>query len=203
MGLPVLDTRVLTLDGALLVGCTWMDGSRYHPFIYKDLLYRCENSKSVYPMVVFDTWVCNTDRNEGNLIVRCHGLDKAGPRAKDCGANRHTLLLKDHSDCLLPDNRETTFFDSCLAKMRPPECVPLQFVRSAIINLDLLRAALSDAEAISDDTIRDIVEGVPDELLPCDDKPAWTKFLSSRRDALRELFNKDRGIFRFLRDGEL
>ncbi len=91
MGLPVLDARVLELNGDLYFGSTWMDGSRYHPVIDRELLYRCHNSQKVYEMVVFDTWVCNEDRHAKNLIVRCHGDDNGGPRTKDCKA-AHVIL---------------------------------------------------------------------------------------------------------------
>lgn len=90
LGLPVLDTRLLEMNGELFFGSSWMEKPTYYPQITADLFSKCSNKDRVYDLVVFDTWLYNTDRHAGNLIVR---LDKH--------KINHQMLLNDHSRCLV------------------------------------------------------------------------------------------------------
>lgn len=202
MGLPVLDVRVLSMGGDVLAGSTWM-GGRFHPYMDATLFEECINRYHVYGIVVFDLWVCNTDRHEGGLIARCSGTETPG-RKQQCGWDRHALILNDHSHCLLPDNRETTYFGSLLNhRDRVGEFVQLPFLLDAIQSPEMLGQAIGRAEAIPNEMLEGIIRQVPDALLPAEDKPAWVEFLSARRDRLREIVTASRRSFRNLEAGDI
>ncbi|MBL8796363.1 MAG: hypothetical protein JNM56_20865 [Planctomycetia bacterium] len=202
MGLPVLDCRVLQFEGELYVGHTRMQENQFHPYLTSELLARCSNLDRVYGLVVFDSWVCNTDRHEGNLLVRCS--NSAGLANGRCAADEHTVLVNDHNRCLLPDNRETSHFSS-LSGEYLAEFIQIGFIRDRIYSLGGLKDAIEQAERVSDIEISSIVNGVPPELLPDEDKAHWTEFLINRRGSLRRLFaaEHNRRLFRYLPGGSI
>ena len=204
IGLAILDYRVLTLGKNLYFGSQWMDDSDFHPIITKDLFERCRNAQMAYGMVVFDTWICNLDRHQGNLLVRCGGERFGGGGGGDsCQAESHTMLLNDHSECLMPDSKDGSYFAARLSKVTPQECVHVPFVRNAIISAANLSQAIQAAESVSDTEIAAIVQMVPEELLADNERVAWVEFLALRRNALRKLFNDNRGFFTFLNKGAI
>jgi hypothetical protein len=203
MGLPVLDIQVLSDNDRPLIGITRMNSDRMHPIMDQELFAACNNQHRVYGMVVFDVWLCNTDRHEGNLIARCGGTETQGKKRLVCGWDRHHMVLTDHSHCLLPDNVEPTHFSSLMSRDRLGEFVLLPFVREAIRSRDMLRQALTKAEEISDEVLGGIVSQVPVGLLAADDRTEWAEFLIGRRDRLRELFGSGRESFPHLEAGDI
>jgi hypothetical protein len=201
LGLPVLECRLLRMEQDLFVGTTWMSEAQFHPFITEALLEKCSNKDRIYPLVVFDSWICNTDRHEGNLLVRCSGLSES--KGKSCSALRHTLLISDHNRSLLPDNLEVDHFDSLLKRKFLDEFILIGYIRNRIVNLQRLQDAVGLAEGVTDTDIDSIVNAVPDQLLADADKPAWTSFLTDRRDQLRTLLNENRSLFQYLARGDL
>jgi len=87
LGLPILDFAVVQMGQDLFFASAFMQGGTFHPQIRTDLFDRCENKERVYGMLVFDAWICNIDRHDGNLLVRT---------TRRGGQEHTTLLLNDH-----------------------------------------------------------------------------------------------------------
>lgn len=201
MGLPVQEWRVLTRGKKMFFGSRWIPESLYHSTIDDYLFESCKNKDLVYELVVFDFWICNTDRHSGNLWALCAG---DSPRAKNCRAE-HALLLIDHAGGLLQDDRDPTHFASALVHTRIDQCVQLPCIQKAIINPARLSKAIDVAESVSDDDIASIVNAVPSKLLPIAERGSWAAFLVSRRNELRKLFNTetDRAFFIWMKAGPI
>jgi hypothetical protein len=68
LGLPVLDHRILDMNGDLFFAGAWMAQGTFLPHTSEDLFNKCDNKEQVYGLVTLDAWVCNTDRHAGNLL---------------------------------------------------------------------------------------------------------------------------------------
>src|SRR5713226_7424324 len=94
LGLPTLDSRIVEMRGQLFFASVWMPAGTFYDPITAELFNGCANRDRTYGLVVFDAWLCNTDRHGGNLLVRRAGIP-------DNGGERLSLLLNDHSHCLV------------------------------------------------------------------------------------------------------
>lgn len=202
LGLSVRDHAVLARGRKLYFGSRWMAPGSFHPTVSEDLLNMCTNNESAYELAVFDTWICNQDRHEGNLIALCSGAAAPG-KFKICPAITHLMVATDHDGAFLSDNREPSQFVSQLTNSGVAEYVQLPWVRKSVINPTRLGLAIQKAESVSRDELSSIVHSVPEELLPKEDAGQWIDFLVSRRDGLRALFERHRGLFYSLNAGAI
>lgn len=184
LGLPILDYRVLRAGphgDDLVFGSSWMNEGTYIPAVDQELFDRCGNRGRAYDMVVFDVWLINEDRTEENLMVRT----RQGKVAHE--GQRHLLLLNDHSHCLVPP-RSNAMVLRDYVKAPVTSYVHLDFIRSAIVDPASLADAINAVERLSEVQIAAIVDSVPPELLPAEEKLIFRDFLLERRDNLRRLF---------------
>lgn len=194
LGLPVLDSRILDLNGDILFGSSWMMADSFYPDINQDRFNRCENRDRVYGLVAFDAWVCNSDRHSQNLVVRCIGSKGSGERL--------LMLLNDHSHCLIPPGDTPAGLG---ARMSLPvsSSVMLPFVRDAITDPSRLGDSLAKIEGLSSEYILTVVRTVPRAFLLPNEREAIVQFLLDRRARLRQLFEQERGHFPNLGGGPL
>lgn len=181
LSLPMMDYTIIEMAGHFYFGSRWMDTDSFYPVITAELLQRCENRQRVYDVVVFDTWLCNTDRHDENLIVR--RVD-----------SKHLVMLNDHSHCLVGEGEDTRRLSS-LTPSLPERYVTLPFVQQAIIEASKLQATVRAVEQLSDGIIRDAVQSAPDELLSTADRNTIQNFVLTRRDNLRDRFINGWGYF--------
>lgn len=72
LGLPVLASQLLEMNGELFFGSSWMPkGATWHPQIDRNLFVGCENQDRAYDLVVLDTWLINQDRHARNPHRAC------------------------------------------------------------------------------------------------------------------------------------
>jgi hypothetical protein len=183
VGLPVLDSRLIDVNGHLCFGSHYLPRGSFYPHITADLLAQCVNRECVYKMVVFDAWILNTDRHSGNLLVRV-----STPRGAQ--TPEHFLLLNDHSHALVPPGEQCQFLASRIAE---PVCtfVHLDFIAAAITSSARLDEALRKIESFTDQMIDATLAVVPMRLWPdvqC--RNVIHDFLRQRRDCLRSLFRQ-------------
>jgi hypothetical protein len=194
LGLPVLDYRLLQAGQDFYFGSSLMVNGTYVP-VAADLLQRCSNRERVYDLVAFDTWLCNIDRHEENLLVR---TSARGP-----GQITPTLLLNDHDRCLVLPGETPAGLMEKLAWDFTMQLVRLPFVRDAIAEARFLRTAIDKVESITDAMVDGVVASLPEALLPRAERASVVAFLKERRDTLRELIRAHRSFFRNLDGGAL
>ncbi len=195
LGLPVLDYRILQAGRDFYFGSSLMPQGTFYPAITEDLFNRCVNKDRVYGLVIFDAWICNVDRHEENLLVRNTGRS-SGPR-------NLTLLLNDHSHCLILPGETPADLGHKQAWDFSQPLVRLPFIRSAITETRRLRQALDEVEAVADVTIAGVVASLPTQLLPGQERPHVEQFLRDRRAKLRAIVRAGRAFFSNLDGGQL
>ena len=184
LGLPVLDYRIASMEGALFFASSWMPGPSFSPALDESLFRRCSNRDRAYAIVVFDAWLANYDRHN-ELVAR---------RKRDSG--EHLLLLNDHSHLLIgPGGPQTS--EHLLARLDDPPgaYVKLDFLRASIAEAGRLGQALGTVETLDERFVREVVRSTPDEFLPQDNRNAYEEFLTQRRSRLRQLFSNDKESF--------
>ncbi len=179
LGLSVLGYTVVEWDGELFFASDYMKASSYYAFITKELLESCLNRDLVYELVAFDTWLCNIDRHQENLVVR--------RRRTRRGPDQRLLLLNDHSHCLMvPGLTPARLYE--LLGTTPAQYLRLDFVRDAIIDPTRLREAIDAIRLMEDGRIRAELQGVPEAFLPRDERPLVEEFLLKRKAGLLAVF---------------
>jgi hypothetical protein len=196
LGLPLLDYRIVDMGGDLLFASGRMPQGTFYPAIDATLFSQCENQDQIYALVVLDTWVCNIDRHEQNLLVR----DVAGQRG---GSPRLMLLVNDHSHCLMISHPPGQMGTQLRNKGPSSYVNRLPFIRDAVTDAAALRQAIDSAVAISASHIEHAVRSMPKSWLPSAERPLVEGFLTERRDRLRDLFERERAHFPNLSGGSL
>jgi hypothetical protein len=173
LGLPVLEHDLLQDDNKLFFGSLHMRTSDFYQELTPGLFARCINAQVVYLMVAFDTWVCNNDRHEENLIAR---RLSTGP-----GVERLLLICNDHSNALLHTVRPSglKMFDMSMA-----EAVLVPFVRDFLTDAGLFRAELNKVIQYPRSLIKSAVQAVPTQWLGPREKSQVEDFLISRQGRL-------------------
>lgn len=187
LGLPVLNFRVLTMADKLFFGSTWMPKGTFYPQIDRDSFGRCDNRDVAHGIVVFDAWVRNSDRHHENLIVRV-------TRQSVTSAERHHLLLNDHSHCLVRPDEAADSLTSFVDEPVDGFCL-LDFVREAVTDPVRLRDWIRRVMQISGSAIAEIVDSVPEPLLSSRDRAPYVSFLMARAARLASLFDAAKGSF--------
>lgn len=196
LGLPLLDFRIVSMSGRLYFASSWMQKDTFCPFATADLFQQCRNKDRVYDMILFDAWICNTDRHHQNLIIR-------RVKSRQDIEDRYLLVLNDHSHCLVLPGQTPSFLptlvDSSLRNYMRSE---LDFIRQAIIDPVLVANSLGMIESLLEEIIVNIVRELPDEwLINGSDREDFLRFLLDRRSKLREVLDRDKSLFPNLRGG--
>jgi hypothetical protein len=195
LGLPVLSYGVAEFGGHMCFASSYMASGAYYPVIDESLFKDCENSDRVYALLVFDVWLCNDDRHQLNLIVR-------NVRQKVPGKERKTLVLNDHSRCLIHPGWTAADLPTH-TRMAISPYIRLDFLSEAVSTPNKLKAALDVAMSVTDAQIRSAVQCVPSSLLPVNQGAEIADFLIDRRGKLRSLFRAERHVFINLGIGEI
>lgn len=184
IGLPILDSRIVTMGGELFFASAWMQKPSFYPAIDAELFQRCENRDRAYGVVVFDTWLINKDRHGANLVVR---NSKQG---------NHLMILNDHSHLLVSPLGPFGMAELMNCVQVPPQpFIRLPFIRDGITDPAEIRAVLDKIEALSETQIRAAVNSTPIKLLPVAEQGVYGDFLVERRACLREVMHKGSAAF--------
>ncbi|MDP9365150.1 MAG: hypothetical protein M3Q10_13155 [Chloroflexota bacterium] len=182
LGLPVLDFAVLEMGGELLFGGAWMQQDTFDPAISPATLAQCVNLDRIYDLVAFDSWLCNEDRHDQNLMVRRRKLQGGAPE-------QLFLLLNDHSRCLLPPQVVPSGMAAHWLGSSPDRFIRLDYVRAQITDCNALARAVDAIEGLQEDMVRTLVRMVPEELLSVAERLPIEDFLLARQAELRRVFN--------------
>ena len=185
--LPILDHTIAESDGHLFFASSLMPKKTFMPFVTPELLETCQNRDRVYDVAVFDTWICNSDRHSGNLLLR----EVQGRRGN---ATYRMMLMNDHSHSLVQPGAQADGLPTILdAPAR--SFIQLEMIKESIRDRDRLEADIAAAEGVSDYDLEHLVRGVPTPLLPDDDRRHYIGHLVTRRDRLRSLLTSDAELF--------
>jgi len=196
IGLPILDFTVVELAGDLYFASTLMPSGTFHNSTTDDLFDKCENRDRVYDLVVFDTWVRNTDRHAQNLLVR-------ETRSRGAAQVRFNLLCNDHSHCLVCPNEQATVLASQLDGS-PTANVSIGYVLSAVTETARLAAAIDRVNEVPGPVIDGIFAEMPATFVPTpQDGDLMREYLLQRRQRLGALFQQHRAMFPNLDEGQL
>lgn len=194
LGLPLLDFAVVQMRDDLFFASNYMTDGTYYPQVTEELFDSCDNRDRSYPRVVFDTWLCNEDRHEGNLLVRA---------IKRASGDVRMLVPNDHSHCLVI-GKETP--DALATRLDVPpggKYLKLPFLARAIRETAKLSVAITAVERIDESVLVGAVRSIPAPLLDVAGKQQYEEFLIQRRSRLRELFDGNRSCFPELSGGAL
>jgi hypothetical protein len=187
LSLPVLDFRIIEFGKDLLFGSSYIEkGRQFYPGITEDLFNQCANKGRCYDVVAFDILVYNTDRHQGNLLVRT-----IGPRGSD-----ELLFLNDHSHALVQAGK--TPADMGGLRDRHPG-VAIDFVRNAITSRSSLDQAVSLIEGSGEAIVKEALRSVPEGFLAGNDVNLVQEFLLYRCSNLRAIINSALHVFPQLR----
>lgn len=185
LDLPILDFRVLCMDGNQYFASAYMDEGTYYNLATEELFSGCINRHRAAQAVVFDVWICNIDRHAWNLIVR-KIIDKRSQQT------RLLMLLNDHSHCLVPPGQSAKVLSSLVSS--PPENYMrhLPFLtRAALEDRNRLIEAIRRTQLVSAETIKQIVHGIPDAWLQdSSDREQLIDFLVARQSRLAGMFRQ-------------
>jgi hypothetical protein len=193
LGLPILDWRLLDMQGTLVFGSAWMDKDSFYPSVTEDKFHLCQNSLMVYDLVVFDAWVCNRDRHTQNLLIRRNQIDGETDEVL-------TLLLNDHDRCPISPSDTPANLPRLLGLL-PSRCIGIPFVRDSIRDGTHLSHSIDSVVAISSQTIEEIVNSIPEVCLPAHERPAMVAFFTNRQAELHQIFINDQASFTNLNNG--
>lgn len=130
-------------------------------------------------VLVFDTWVMNSDRHTNNILVRLeNGL--------------HNVVIIDHDRCLFSLGTSVRYLE--VQDRRPPfELLHLE-VRHVLIgqwglrlSRDEMQGMVGAIQQMSPDAVAAPVRGLPEALLTDDERDALVTVLRSRQDRLGDL----------------
>jgi hypothetical protein len=174
LDLPILAHDVAEYKDNLCFASAWMASGSYESVSSANLA-RVANRERL-----FDIWIANTDRHEGNLLVR---------RA---AAGAELLLLNDHSHVLAGASGGA--LASSLAAAEKYEvnwCL-----RSSLVEAEIrrdpaaMRKAAEAIEALPAEQIRALASSLPRRLLEEEEATLYANFLLARREALSGLLHK-------------
>ena len=196
IGLPILDFTIVELAGERLFASAWMSPGTFHLQTTEELFDRCENRDRVYDLVVFDVWICNTDRHAANLLVR-------EVRPRGAAEPRLQLLCNDHSHCLVCPSEQASILSERLDS--PPSAhVSIDYVLGAITEASRLRAALDRVGEVPEITIEAAFAEMPATFVPsAQEAQLMRDYLLERRVRLTTLFQTHRATFPNLDEGQL
>ncbi len=183
LGIPVLHFAILAMGQELFFGSEMMERNTYDT-LTQALYLRCANRSIIYGIVALDVWFVNGDRHENNLLARMVHQKGQEPR--------YELLANDHGHCLtLPEQDTRDLLDLINApldcRLRRP-FVQINFVRDDITDATRMVRVVRQIEAITDQTVDDVIGSVPEVLMSADDRVVYGNFLKGRRNRLGWVF---------------
>lgn len=208
LGLPILDHRTVSWRGDLYFGSRMIGATNFLRSTDLKLVQGCLNAERIYNMLVFDVWLCNTDRHEGNIVVRV---------TKDqSGNDEYRLIFSDHSHCILaptndPQHPLTTISDlASLATsgLSSSVCPNMPYIRAKlvtdmVVDVALLRTAIDGVAKMPDHVVRGVLSRVPPDFLPESERRAIENFLLQRRKRLKQVFRDNIQMLAKLSGGPL
>ena len=185
--IPVVDHRLVSLGGNLFFASARMSPATFSGMQRSDF-DRASNKIVSYHISVLDVLICNVDRHAQNLLIRwVDPNDRSGP----C-----VIVANDHSHCLVQPGQSASSLIALKGSFKNGIrwyiglCEGIPFEKT-----DLLSESIRRAEALADSELSNLIESIPDELLPGPDKPAYTDLLVYRKTNLRQLFRDNRSCF--------
>ncbi|MGC4107026.1 MAG: hypothetical protein QM753_11870 [Thermomicrobiales bacterium] len=187
MNVPIPMFAVVVVDGKRCFGCRSV--RRSAPFVDAARLRGCRNFESLYSLLVFDVWLDNHDRHNGNVIIGQDG-------------GRTVFWAIDHSHCPFPPRRLPHHLPALHGPEGAGSCIPSWYARE-VTSIPLLQRAIDAANTLSDDEIADIVPGVPGQDWSESGIAQIVDFLVHRRINLRKMLDTARFSLSNLEGGSL
>lgn len=193
LGLPVPPFQLVAFRGDLASTETWFCSKRVEPGSNPDAVSfsQLRNSDVLGGIVVFDLWLCNTDRKNANLCV------------EKFSDNTEKLFLVDHGHTLLTSGsvvalRSAEFGDGRRVLALCPDLV------SSVKNVNEFGRGLQALQSITDQEIGQWIEDSPAEWIPDNAVLGGLKdFLLERRDNMKPILEGSLGLFPNLRRGDV
>lgn len=187
LGLPILDHCIACRGSNLFFASSLMPERSFYPQANDNLIKMCSNVERVYDVVVLDTFICNTDRHEGNLIIRRH-------KPRGSNTEDYRLILNDHSHALCRPPVTPDRLQAHLGRS-PRYFIKIPSLRNTIVEYHLLKAAIQRVQALSTATIRSVVRSTPEAFLSPDGLTYTERFLLQRQEELEAVFDSDLEFF--------
>lgn len=181
VGLPVPDCEIQRIGQKAWFVSYYIDNE---PFAYSKF-QSCRNMTDVPLLLLFDLWVCNSDRWQSNLLLA---------RVKDT-PRTYEFLVIDHSHALFGEADRPGVLP---LDIQPHLCFDFGELTERILRDSDWDSALSRLYSVSDKTVRQIIDSVPDGICPAFDKVLTAEWLIGRRDRLPELLRQAKASGFFL-----
>lgn len=191
MGLPVPSFQLVAFRGDLASHETWFCSRRVEPGGNPDAagFNRLRNPEAIGGTIVFDLWLCNTDRKNANLYVEWFS------------DNTERLFLIDHGHTLLTSGTVATLRSAEFSDGRRilPMCPDLA---GCIKNINEFAQGLHALQSVTDEEICRWIEDSPAEWIPDDGALSdLRQFILERRDRMRLVLEASLGFFPNLKRG--
>lgn len=148
-------------------------------FTYKKLL-RCRNIGDIPLLLLFDLWVCNSDRWTGNLLLS---------RPSDA-PDTYEFVVIDHSYALLSDADAPQVFLDINSKL----CFSFTMLTEQITSNHDWDRALSKLRALNEIAIAEVVQALPNAGREALDTNSLVEQLTRRKEQLPELLQYARTL---------
>jgi len=171
--LPIPAFRVIKLDNQL-----WFGLEKKEPKVAytRENLAVCVNRDQVPGVLVFDVFVCNPDRHEGNVLL--HQFQQQPPAIK--------LWIIDHSHALVSTKQDVAALVA--ANHDTQEYLKLPHHSAVVKQRSQFKSFLERLEALDSTVFQEITASLPCEFVPSGaDLVSLTGFLIRRRDEARTL----------------
>lgn len=182
--IPVLPWQFIQLpSGDLGWGSLRVDTADFAnmgPTIFASL----DEPDMISAVAVFDLWIGNTDRHNGNLL---------GRRNRRGGG--YSLLANDHSHALVREMFDPTQLYQHYQSIPMNAYFRSNVLRANVTLCDHFKETLELIESLDESDIRSIVEGVPDNWMSGSIRKAVADFLIGRAQNLRTLLNQALVLF--------
>lgn len=176
---PKLQGR--NLEAGLQFGSTFINDGHDRDNFSEAYIPDLKNRDRLPEVIVFDTFVCNTDRHSGNLLLV---FDDPTRKNTSC-----EFVLIDHSHILggyewsehtLPSLRDNEQLYACV--------ITFDHVQP---RMDVFEPFLLKLEALTPDVLKPVVDSIPSEWgITSSERRALLDFLVIRKDRVRNIISK-------------
>lgn len=186
LGLPIPARRIIPFKEGLWFGSEWRaDAKDFSPGMENQLT----NPEVVPGMIAFDVWICNRDRNAGNMRFQ-----RPSP-----GLRKYTVSLIDHSHSLIGDLPDIYELYHRIDEQGDPAWfaapTPIQ-LRRLVISVEDFEPWLDKIEGIDPTQLSDTLDAIPSEWVPdSDQSKELVRFIINRAGKVRSLIEGNPELF--------
>jgi hypothetical protein len=185
LGLPIPARKIIPFNGKWLGFELRSEAKSFEPGMEQNII----NCEVIAGMIAFDVWICNRDRNPGNVLLQ---------RPSD-GMQKYTLSLIDHSHALIGDLPNLDALRQFIERNNDPRCfvrpTPHQ-LRSVVCRMGEYMKPLMKIESFDIGQLAQVIQRIPTEWIPNQEHLVdLVKFVGERATEVKSLIMDNKQLF--------